>query len=60
VLVEVKHRDWQGELTEEETRAGRSKQPKQIQGEMRVVLPWKIVGSAAEKAYMTKLQVSWL
>jgi len=51
VLVEVKHRTWQGELTEKEIQEGRAKKRKYIDGEGRWPEPWKAIQRAIEKAY---------
>lgn len=51
VFVEVKSPGWEGEVSEEERRAGRLEQPKHLYCEGRAVAPWRVVQSAVEKAY---------
>jgi hypothetical protein len=50
-FVEVKSPGWEGELSEEERKAGRTKQPKHINAEVRWVAPWKRMQFAVNKAY---------
>ncbi len=51
VFVEVKSPGWEGEVSEEERRSGRLKQPKNLYCEGRWVAPWQKVQSAVAKAY---------
>ncbi len=50
IFVEVKGRRWEGELTEEEKRGLRRKEPRKKDGEARAVNPLGEVMSAADKA----------
>lgn len=50
IFVEVKGPDWEGELTEEERRAGRKDLPKYINAEGRAVVPQERVLYAISKA----------
>lgn len=50
VVVQVKYQSWQGELTKEESHAGRAKQP-QYDREERAVEPWVAIQGTIEKAY---------
>ncbi len=50
-VVEVKHRDSQGELTKEEIQAGRARQPKIIDLEVRRIDIRRPIQGAIEKAY---------
>ena len=50
-FVEVKGPSWQSELTAEEIKSGRTKQPKDLYLEARSIAPWKAIQFAVEKAY---------
>ncbi|MCI0561611.1 MAG: hypothetical protein MN733_24240, partial [Nitrososphaera sp.] len=51
IFVEVKSPGWEGELSEEEKRGERKKQPKHIHLENRCVAPWERIQFAVGKAY---------
>jgi len=51
VFVEVKSPGWEAELSPEEIKAGRTKQPKYIQGDARAVAPWLQVRDCMKRAY---------
>lgn len=51
VFVEVKSPGWEAELSLEEIQAGRTKQPKYIQGDARAVAPWLQVRECIKRAY---------
>ncbi|MFX0202348.1 MAG: hypothetical protein ACFFCW_40090 [Candidatus Hodarchaeota archaeon] len=50
-FIEVKSPGWEGELEEEERKAGRTKQPKYINAEVRSTAPWERIQFAVNKAY---------
>lgn len=50
-FVEVKSPGWEGELSTEERRAGRLRQPKDLYCEARSVAPWQSIQFAVHKAY---------
>jgi hypothetical protein len=50
-FVEVKGPGWQSELSDEEIKAGRTKQPKNLHLEARAIAPWQAIQFAVEKAY---------
>jgi hypothetical protein len=51
IFVEVKGPRWEGELDDEEIKAGRTKQPKELYLEGRAVAPWQRIRFEVEKAY---------
>jgi hypothetical protein len=51
IFVEVKSPGWQGELSDAERTAGRTRQPKYINGEGRAIAPWERLQFAVNKAY---------
>lgn len=50
-FVEVKGPSWQSELSDEEIKAGRTKQPKHLYLEGRAIAPWEAIQFAVGKAY---------
>jgi hypothetical protein len=50
-FVEVKGPSWQSELSDEEIKAGRTKQPKDLYLDGRAIAPWKAIQFAVDKAY---------
>lgn len=51
IFVEVKGPRWEGELEEDEIRAGRTKQLKELYLEGRAIAPWQRIRFEVEKAY---------
>ncbi|HLI30890.1 MAG TPA: hypothetical protein VKV79_07325, partial [Terriglobia bacterium] len=51
IVVEIKHRTWQSELTDKEIQGGRAKEPKYLGAEARPLDPRKAIQGAIEKAY---------
>jgi hypothetical protein len=51
VFVEVKAPGWEGELSEQERKAGRAKQEKHINAEARAIAPWERIQFSIDKAY---------
>jgi hypothetical protein len=51
VFVEVKSPGWEAELSADEIKAGRTKQPKYVHGDARAVAPWLQVRQCIKRAY---------
>jgi hypothetical protein len=51
VFVEVKSPGWEAELAADEIKAGRTKEPKYVQGDGRAVAPWLQVRECIRRAY---------
>lgn len=51
VFVEVKSPGWEAELSPEEIKAGRTKEPKYVQGDGRAVAPWLQTRECVKRAY---------
>jgi hypothetical protein len=51
VFVEVKSPGWEGELSDTERAAGRTRRPKYLHAEARAIAPWERIQFAVKKAY---------